>query len=94
MHLLSFVIQTDFLTWQSHAELSEQNNSTGSIYVTKLRTSNENTVCRSIFNDLFKQFNCKIKCGHLESNAYVVPAPIQYKGYYFMKLYFEGSLSS
>lgn len=57
-------------------------NSTGSLYVTKSFDLDyfENEFCAKILNDLFNPFNCKLKCGHLESNITLIPAPIPFKG--------------
>lgn len=65
-------------------ELIQLNNSaSGCLYATKnLRADYfENEFCTKILNDLFNPFNCKLKCGHLESSISLIPAPIPFKGY-------------
>ena len=68
-------------------ELIELNNSTGALYITKMHkikpNFEETQFCEEIFTDLFKEYICKLKCGHLEANITLVPAPLPYKGYKF-----------
>jgi len=64
-------------------ELIELNNSSkGSLYITKNLNQDyfKNEFCNKILNDLFNPFNCKLKCGNLESNITLIPAPIAFKG--------------
>jgi hypothetical protein len=64
-------------------ELIELNNSSkGSLYITKNLNHDyfKNEFCNKILNDLFNPFNCKLKCGNLESNITLIPAPIAFKG--------------
>lgn len=61
-------------------ELIKQNNSSGSLYMTKMKNNCKNDFFGNLASELYKTFKCKIKCGNLESNVYLVPAPLQYKG--------------
>ncbi len=64
-------------------ELIELNNSSGSLYVTRVngREKGEfDSFCEQIIVDLFRVYACHLKCGHLEASVNLVPAPLVYKG--------------
>ena len=65
-------------------ELIQLNNSaSGSLYSSKSLKADylKNEFFPKILNNLFNPFNCKLKCGHLESTVSIIPAPIPFKGY-------------
>ena len=54
----------------------------GKLFLTKSLRKDylDNEFCSNLFAELYSPFECKIKCGHLESSVVLSPALLPFKG--------------
>jgi hypothetical protein len=62
--------------------LLELNNSIGKMHVSESLNCDyiEGQFVKSVFEEIYSQFVCELKCGHLEATVSLIPSPISYKG--------------